>query len=357
MKSSAPGLVLAIFIFFIFAVAVSGCDDYSWLDIFGDVNDTNITTTLVVSVMVTDFDGNPVPNATVFFGTGKVGPEDVPENIARTTAITGPDGKAFNVATYTIDTGDGIWYGAATYASFTDFANSMYSTNNTIFYDTAKDLSKGSRHAIVGDEVTLYRMTDRQFLDAVKDTANQLVFDLLMAVITGEDESKDSRRQEEVSTSPVPTVQPTPTSAPNTGLSSKIGTYGVSSKTVKIGDDVSAYVNIENNGGERVTGVSMVGTVLKYNDKTGSYEPFSIMGMDLSQINQDFPNEDFPAVEIKPGATLKIPYSKNLPDYPVVSEMEMPGKYKLLVKMTVVDASGNKKDIGTAATEFTVVKK
>ncbi|OPY30194.1 MAG: hypothetical protein A4E28_00440 [Methanocella sp. PtaU1.Bin125] len=359
MRSSVPWPVVAVFAVIVLAVAVSGCDDDSWLDFFGSSgNDTNITTTLVVVVRVTDFDGNPVPNATVFFGTGKVtSSEDVPKNIARGTAVTGPDGKAVHVATYKIDHGDGIWYGAATYSSYAHFRNSMYSTNNTVFYDAAQGLSKGGKRATVGDEFTLYRMTERQFIDAVGDAASEIAFDILMAVITGENLDKNSGSHDGASPTPVPTVLPTPTPVPNTGLSSKIKNYGVSSQTVAIGDDVSAYVDLENNGGVPIKTVCMVGTLVKYNEKTGKYEPFSVLGMDFSSISQDFPNDEFPVVDIQPGGTLRIPYKKNLPDYGPLTSSQLPGKYKLFVKMTVVDAEGNNKDIGIASTDFSVVEK
>jgi hypothetical protein len=358
MKAYGLRAVLLILALIIVAIAVSGCEDWDWLDL-GSV-DTNITTTTVIRTVVTDIDGNPLPNTPVYISVGKVtSSQDVPAHPELFKVMTDANGVATYDYTMKLDHGEGVWYGASTEPGITDFHNSLYSTNNTIFYDDARSASNGSKKANVYDSQELYKVNDSSLIDGLKEKVDDGVFNLretIQSLTTKSDDQNSEGPTEK------PVFVATPTPAPGTGFNAKIGNYGMSSANIRMGDNISAFMDIQNTGGVPIKDLELVGQVFVYDENKKDYVPWDSTlvreaGLDPAHIDYSETN-----VNIQPGAQYTAKIQKEVPkthevygfEIPIPKELVM-GKYKMLVHISALDANGKRLDLGSRSSTFEIV--
>jgi hypothetical protein len=350
--------ILLIMALILTVVAVSGCDDWDWLDL-GSV-DTNITTTMVIKTVVTDIDGNPIPNTPVYISVGKVSAsQDVPASPELFKVMTDSNGVAMYDYTMKLDHGDGIWYGASTEPAITDFRNSLYSTNNTLFYDDAQTAGNGSKKANVYDQQNLYKVTGQSLIDGLKDQVDDGVFTVREKLQTLTTSSDDSNSGESTET---PVFVSTPTPTPGTGFTANIGDYGMSSSTVRLGDNISAFLNVQNTGNVPIKDLEMVGQIFVYDAGKKSYVPWDSTLVREAGIDPAHIDYSEKGVNIQPGAQHRAMIEKEVPKTHDVFGFEVPipeglvtGKYKMIVQIMAVDANGKKLDMGSRSSTFEIV--
>ncbi|MCD1295349.1 hypothetical protein CUJ83_10090 [Methanocella sp. CWC-04] len=358
-------ILLCTLIIILLAVIVSGCEEWLW--VLDDDEDTNITVTLVMEVNVKDLDGNPVPDGSVFFVTGKMKTsDDVPDNVKRARAITDQSGKALQVETYTIDRGDAIWYGASTYAldgtrNLFGFGTTLFADNDTIFYSEVEPLSKNKK-ATVARSVTLYKLTNE---NQVMNFVSEHIFDIIANPPQLPPLSSDESPTP--TATPMPSVTPTPTPVPGKGSNARIDSYGMSSTTIKKGDKISAYMDITNTGEVPIKNVHMVGQIFVYDSKSQKYvlwenNLLKLAGIDPSNIRQSF--ED---INIGPGQQYRAVIEKEVPrthtqNVPILGNIEVDipdslvtGKYRMIVRVEAEDAGGKIIPLGIRSADFEIV--
>jgi hypothetical protein len=347
--------LIIIFILLVTVIAISGCEEWEWLSY--DKADTNITTTTAIKTVVTDIDGNPIRNAPVYISVGKVASdEDVPGSPQLVKVMTDENGVATYIYTDKLDYGDGIWYGVSTDPAITDYRNGLFSTSNTVFYDDAKTASNGGKKASLQEDLNLYKVTDRPLLEGIKEGIDDNVFNVRSGIqsLTTSSEAQDDGE-------PAATPTPTPTPAPGTGFKGEITDYGVSSTTVRKGDNVSAYMDIRNTGGTTIKDIQMVGQIFVYDKNKKDYilwnnRLLQLAGVDPSKIEKNFDN-----VNVQPGSSYRAEVEKEVPGeveefgikFPVPDNLVV-GKYKMVVRVIGVDAKGKQVDLGTRDALFEV---
>jgi hypothetical protein len=347
--------LIIIFILLVAAIAISGCEEWEWLSY--DKADTNITTTTAIRTVVTDIDGNPIRNAPVYISVGKVASdEDVPGSAQLAKVMTDENGVATYSYTDKLDYGDGIWYGVSTDPAITDFRNGIFSTSNTVFYDDAKTASNGGKKASLREDLNLYKVTDRPLLEDIKEGVDENVFNVRSG-IQSLTTSSEAQNDEE----PVVTPMPTPTPAPGTGFKGEITNYGMSSATIRKGDNISAFMDIRNTGGTPIKDIQMVGQIFVYDTNKKEYVLWNnrllqIVGVDPSNIEKKYEN-----VNVQPGSSYTARVENKVPSeveefgfsVPVPDSMVV-GKYKMIVRAIGVDANGKQVDLGTRGAMFEI---
>jgi hypothetical protein len=355
MQANWPRSLFIMMILLFMAIAVSGCDEWEWLNY--DKADTNITTTTAIRTVVTDIDGNPIRNAPVYISVGKVASsEEVPGSTQMVKVMTDENGVAAYSYTDKLDYGDGIWYGVSTDPAITDYRNGLFSTSNTVFYDDAKSASNGGKKASIQEDLNLYKVTDRPLLEGIKEGIDDSIFNVRSGIqsLTTSSEAQDDGE-------PAVTSTPTPMPAPGTGFKGEITDYGVSSTTIRKGDNISAFMDIRNTGGTLIKDINMVGQVFVYDETKKDYilwdnRLLQMAGVDPSKIEKNFEN-----VNVQPGSSYRAKVEKEVPSevdefglmIPVPDSMVV-GKYKMVVRVVGVDAKGRQVDLGTRDTTFEI---
>lgn len=356
MANKPPYLFIILFLLII-AIAVSGCEDWGWL--FEGGMDTNITTTTAIHTVVTDIDGNPIRNAPVYMSVGKVSSsEDTPRNPKLVKVMTDENGVATYSYTDRIDYGDGIWYGVSTDPAITDYRNSLFSTNNTIFYDDVRTPDNVGKKASVQEDQQLFKVTDQPLLEGVKEGIDDNVFNLRSGV---QSLTTSSEAQNDEGAAVTPSSGPTPPPAPGTGFKGEITDYGMSTTTVRKGDNISAFMDIRNTGGTPIKDIQMVGQIFVYDANKNEYVLWKNRLLDIVGVDPSHIEKNYTDANVQPGSNYRADIEKEVPSeveefgfkVPVPDSMVV-GKYKLIVRAIGMDANGKRVELGTRSATFEV---
>jgi hypothetical protein len=131
-----------------------------------------------------------------------------------------------------------------------------------------------------------------------------------------------------------------------------------------MGDNISAFMDIQNTGGVPIKDLDMVGQVFVYDENKKDYIPWDSTlvreaGLDPAHIDYSEKN-----VNIQPGAQYTAKIQKEVPKTHDLAGFDIPipeglvtGKYKMLVHISALDANGKRLDLGSRSSTFEIVGK
>jgi hypothetical protein len=345
MDALRPYKTLALLFLLALAVAVTGCEEWSWLFDSDGTKDTNITVVLQVQAQVSDMDGNYPEGVSVHFESGVSGSGGGGGAGDRYGDVTGPGGTVTYIHSYRIDQGNDIWITATTQVIGDGSGSNVYSGRAVITYEDAKWVEQDKR-ASVYRVIILKAPPKVPVIDDIGHTIRNLVSD-----------AADSLPQSDTDREKEPEAPERPEPAGENNLKAEIPEYGVSNDRVKQGESVDAFIVLKNTGNVPIKDVRMVGMVCEQK-RDGSYVPMQLKIPGLDKIDLGRIEQDFRGQNIAAGQSKRIEYSKEVPtDYlgvPVPGWL-IRGHYKLVVRVTAVDANGGVVDIGEVEREFDIV--